>query len=142
MNYRQKLFIYGRGEMFILTLLFFMMGLFLFTLGIHLEKRMGGKTGDTPIEATSILRSLSDPIPNRLEFTEQGQGVASTVDEILNQELREEVKKRGIRLKIPRPVHLPEKAQSKNAGATTLLIKRNQEVLKRMANQQKAESAP
>src|SRR5687768_1489129 len=107
MDQRQKLFIYDRKEMAVLVLLGIMVALFAFTLGVHLGKRVGSGTLADHADEVKAAQTVADALPDRQDFVEHGDGVATAVDETLNQALHEEVARTGIKLDTPRQVELP-----------------------------------
>jgi cell division protein FtsN len=117
---KSRLFIYDRKEMAVLLLLAVMVALFAFTLGVHLGKRIGPKgfVSESASDAAPVT-TAADKVPNRLELTEQGKGVAAASDEALNQALHDEVARTGVKLDTTRQVELPDETRSANAGATT-----------------------
>src|SRR4051812_34227284 len=96
----QNLFIYGSKEMVVLILLLGMIGIFTFTLGIHLGKRVNLKTGAFAIKDLSIIGSVPDQIPNRQEFAEQAKSTQQILEETLKEELHEEVAKAAIHIEV------------------------------------------
>lgn len=120
MEQKQRLFIYDRREVVILVTLGLMVAAFAFTLGVHLGKKVTGKTALSATAEVPQTGTLQDNLPNRQELTEQARGAQQAADDELSHTLHEEVEKSGIKLKTPRQVDLPSQAKSKNAGATTL----------------------
>lgn len=119
-KHKQSLFIYDRKEMVVLVLLVFMVGLFTFTLGVHLGKRVGGKVLNLNSKETHLAREVPDQIPNRQEISEQSKMSQEALEETLGQSLQDEIKKTGIKLDESRQVNLPEEAKTVTKGATTL----------------------
>jgi cell division septation protein DedD len=118
-NSKEQLFIYGRKEIAVLVFLGVLVTVFAFTLGVHLGKKIAPATvvhsGDTRAIVTE-----ADQIPDRVELTEQSKGAPKAADEALDQAAHEEVARTGIKIDKYRQIELPDKAKSKNEGATTL----------------------
>ena len=119
MDQKQRFFIYDRKEMGVLLLLGLMVAVFAFTLGVHLGKRVAPKPDVSSTHQAEAVETLPDQVPNRQELTEQGKGAQQAADESLNESLKEEVDRTGLRLDTARQVQLPEQPLSQNAGATT-----------------------
>jgi len=96
-----------------------MISLFSFTLGVHLEKRVSNRMSNPHEPGVSAVATVADPIPNRLEFSEQAKNEEQILADILNQEIHDEVTHTGIKLDIPRQIFLPEKTKTSQAGATS-----------------------
>lgn len=120
MKNKQRLFIYDRKEIIVLFLIVVMAGVFAFTLGVHLGKRVGPKGMMATSNETPLATTLQDKLPNRQELDEQGQGSQQAIQETLSQELHNEVTRTGLKLEDQRQVDLPEKPKTKTAGATHL----------------------
>jgi cell division protein FtsN len=117
---KQRLFIYDRKEMAVLTLLGLMVALFAFTLGVHLGKKVNpGQTQKSTSDGVAPARTEPDQVPDNPEIVDQTVGAPEAVDEKLDQALQEEVSKTGIKLNEPRQVDLPKDAKSGAGGATT-----------------------
>jgi cell division protein FtsN len=115
----QKLFIYQRREMVVLIALGSVIGLFMFTLGVHLGKEV------TPIEPPGdrdpkLVTSIADQIPTNQELIGPSKPTQQAVEESLDKTLHDEVAKMKLRLSPHFQTELPEKAKSHSAGATTL----------------------
>ena len=120
MEPKQRLFIYDRKEMGVLTLLGVMIALFAFTLGVHLGKKAGPKVvAEAPHDASTVP-TVGDKVPERHELTDLNKNLSPVVDESLDQTLHDEVVRMGVKLDQPRQVELPDKPKSENAGNTTL----------------------
>jgi cell division protein FtsN len=124
MEQKQRLFIYDRKEMGVLLLLGVMVAIFAFTLGVHMGKAIPPKPGVEHAatghgEGHEAVGTVADKTPNRQELNEQSKGAQQAADESLDQSLKEEVAKTGIKLDQPRQIQLPDKPRSENAGATT-----------------------
>src|SRR5262245_49468076 len=121
MQQKQRVFIYDRKEMGVLTLLGVMVAVFAFTLGVHLGKKVAAQpknpaqTGETAPVAT-----VPDQVPEARDLHEQAKGVEQAADETLSQSLKEEVGQTGVKTEKPVQVDLPKKPKTENAGATTL----------------------
>jgi cell division protein FtsN len=116
----QFLFIHDVKEVFVLTLLSLMVALFTFTLGVHLGKRVGGKSVAGSADETVKVKTVADIVPNRQELNEQNEGTPRALEEVLSEALQNEVSRTGLKIAVQHQVDLPKNAQSHNAGATTL----------------------
>src|SRR5579885_1943957 len=121
MQQKQRVFIYDRKEMGVLTLLGVMVAVFAFTLGVHLGKKVAtqAKPG-TPAADTAPVATVNDQVPEPREIHENAKGVEQTADETLSQSLKEEVQQTGVKTEKTVQVDLPKQPKSRNAGATTL----------------------
>ncbi len=117
---RQRVFVYDRREVFLLSAVVLLVALFTFTLGVHFGKQIVFRSAPVPGLDASSADTVPDSIPNRQELQEQAKGLVDAADEIVAQELQDEVKREGLKLEHARQVELPKQAHSKNAGATTL----------------------
>ncbi len=116
---RQRMFIYDRKEVTVLTVLGVLVALFAFTLGVHLGKKVRGGLGSwTGPDAQSVDTS-TDKIPEPGDLTEQSKGAFGAVDDTLSHMLRDEVEKAGLKLDQGRQIDLPKGTVSKEGGATT-----------------------
>lgn len=116
---KQKVFVYERKEIVLLSLLGMLVATFAFTLGIHLGKRVVPPPPPAlPSEATSAS-TVGDAAPTRQEIQEQAKGLIDGADETVAQDLHEEVTKEGLKLSAGRQVELPKGTKTSNAGATT-----------------------
>src|SRR5579859_7542598 len=121
MQQKQRVFIYDRKEMGVLTLLGVMVAVFAFTLGVHLGKKVTNTPKSaSPVGDTAPVATLNDQVPEPREIHENAKGVEQTADEALSQSLKEEVKEVGVKTEKTVQVDLPKQPKSKNAGATTL----------------------
>lgn len=118
LRYTQKLFIYQRREMVLLTMIIFLATAFTFTLGIHLAKTLGGGELRDQENGPSFARPMEDMPINREELSDPGKDAPRVIEDSLNQDLHEEVTRTGIKLHPSRAVELPSKAKSPNGGAT------------------------
>lgn len=119
MTKRPSYFIYERKEVTVLIVLALALTAFAFTLGVHLGKRVGPKPGPSDLADAVPAQTQDEATPDRVNLTEQGEGLEAAVTETLDTALEAEVKKTGIELKVKKPVDLPSQAKSPNAGATT-----------------------
>lgn len=119
MEKRQRLFIYDRKEIVVLILLGALVAVFAFTLGIHLGKRVGPKSGGLPPSDTTPALTQQDADPSRQDISEHSKGTHEVADEAMNQALHEEVQRTGIQMQTPKAVDLPNEPKARNAGATT-----------------------
>jgi cell division protein FtsN len=121
MNQKQRVFIYDRKEMGILTLLGVMVAVFAFTLGVHLGKKVGGTTkAANPAAETAPVATVNDQVPEPREISEQAKGAEQAATDALRETLEDEVEKTGVKTEKPVQVELPRKPKTENAGATTL----------------------
>jgi cell division septation protein DedD len=107
----QKLFIYDRREMVVLTTLCLVTGLFTFTLGIHL-----GKEVSTPAEASAqpvpkLVTPIPDQVPSAQELIGPNKATQQALEESLYQTLHDEVVRTGIHLSTPYQIDLPENSK-------------------------------
>src|SRR4051812_32464370 len=137
MNQKQRVFIYDRKEMGVLTLLGVMVAVFAFTLGVHLGKKVATQAKN-PAQTTEAapVATVNDAVPEARELHEQAKGVEQAAEETLTQSLKEEVGQVGVKTEKTVQVDLPKKPKTDNAGATTLQEETIPAVL------EKAEEAP
>jgi len=128
---KQYLYIHDRKEVFVLALLMIMISVFTFTLGVHLGKRVGGKTLATGSENIPTVHPLADQIPNRQELNEQAQGTPQAVEEIITEDLQKEVTRAGLKIATQHQVDLPENPKNANAGATTLTASKTEKEIEK-----------
>jgi hypothetical protein len=121
MRKQHPLFIYDHRELITLFMLAAVGGVFLFTLGLHMGKRLGARPviEITPNEGKGFP-SVQDKVPNRQELFEQGRNSGEVAEQILKETLKEEVHKNELRLGVPRQTELPDEPKSGRGGATTL----------------------
>jgi len=121
MRKQHPLFIYDQREVVTLSMLAAVGAVFMFTLGLHMGKRLGSRPviEITPTEGKG-LSAAQDKVPNRQELFEQGRQAGEAAERILGDTLQEEVMKNQLRLEVPRQVELPEGTKSARAGATNL----------------------
>jgi cell division septation protein DedD len=127
-NQTQQIFIFTRREILILVTLGVMLGLFAFTLGVHLGKKVGVSEHISEAQVVSTVTSVPDRLPSSNEFHVHSKTVETNVDGLLSEELQAEVKKTGIHIDQPRQMHLPKNTVSANAGATTPLSHLKKEI--------------
>ncbi|MEO5968905.1 MAG: SPOR domain-containing protein [Bdellovibrionia bacterium] len=113
----QRLFIYDRREMVVLTTLCLVTALFTFTLGIHLGKDVG-----TPAEASAELvakhvAAIPDQVPAAQELVGPNKATQQALEESLYQTLHDEVVRTGIHLKAPYQIDLPENSKGHDTGS-------------------------
>lgn len=116
---RQRMFIYDRKEVTVLTVLGVMVALFAFTLGVHLGKKVRGGLGSWTGPDAQSVDTATDKIPEPGDLTEQSKGAFGAVDDTLSHMLRDEVEKAGFKLDQGRQIDLPKGTVSKEGGATT-----------------------
>lgn len=131
---RRKLFIYDKKEIGVLILLGIGVALFAFTMGVHLGKQVSPKPAEMAIDHT--VAPPVDPAPqgapNRVEVSEEQKHVEGAVEENLDQSLRDEIAKTGLKVEEPKPLTLPSdtkpvakkkpKPLTPTAGAFTLQV--------------------
>jgi hypothetical protein len=122
MRKQHPLFIYDQREVLTLGMLAAVGAVFMFTLGLHMGKRLGSRPviEIAPTEGKGFS-TTADKVPNRQELFEQGRQSSEAAEKILADTLKEEVMKNQLRLEVPRQVELPDTTKSARAGATTLL---------------------
>jgi len=116
----QTLFIYDRREMIVLIVLCATIGLFTFTLGIHLGKEVATHVESNGELNEKLVRTIPDQIPTSQELAGPNKTTQQALEDSINQSLHEEVVRTGIRLNPSLQTELPENAKTGNAGATTL----------------------
>ena len=106
---KRRLFIYDRKEVGILILLGVGVALFAFTLGVHLGKQVVPKAVETAAQAKPVetLETAETQAPSRVEISQEVKNVPAAVDETLDQSLRDEIAKTGMKVDQTRPVELP-----------------------------------
>ena len=121
MRKQHPLFIYDHRELVTLGMLAVVAGVFMFTLGLHMGKRLGSRPviEITPNEGKGFP-SVQDKVPNRQELFEQGRQGGEVADRLLGETLKDEVHKNQLRLEVQRQVELPGETKSDRAGATSL----------------------
>src|SRR5581483_6579621 len=136
MQQKQRVFIYDRKEMGVLTLLGVMVAVFAFTLGVHLGKKVATQPKATsPVGDTAPVATLNDQVPEARELHDNAKGAEQAADETLSQSLKEEVKQVGVKTEKAVQVELPKQPKNANAGATTL------QSLKKLSEQMNGETA-
>jgi cell division protein FtsN len=106
---KRRLFIYDRKEVGILILLGVGVALFAFTLGVHLGKQVVPKATEMAAEAKAVdpLLPAETQSPSRVEISQEVKNVPAAVDESLDQSLRDEIAKTGMKVDKARQVELP-----------------------------------
>jgi len=107
---KRRLFIYDRKEVGVLILLGVGVALFAFTLGVHLGKQVVPKPTESLGEAKPIepLTPGEVQAPNRIEVAQEVKNIPAAVDETLDQSLRDEIAKTGMKVEKARQVELPK----------------------------------
>jgi septal ring-binding cell division protein DamX len=123
MDKKQQFFIYERKEIGVLFLLGLTVAVFAFTLGVHLGKRVGSGKMVAESEKSAAPLPVINNSPSREEMGEPDKKDSVTTsqasaDENLGQVLHDEVMKTGVKMDAARQVQLPEKTETKVAGAT------------------------
>ncbi len=116
----QKLFIYERREMAVLTSLCLIMGLFTFTLGIHLGKDVSIQIESNVGSGHKLVTTMTDQMPTNQELVGPNKTTQQALEESLNQSLHDEIIRTGLRINPAFQTELPDEAKTHNAGATTL----------------------
>jgi cell division protein FtsN len=129
MDKKQRFFIYDRKEVGVLLLLGVMVAVFAFTLGVHLGKRVTGKSAAnphaTPSEGVSPVAETTSTAETEHAMTQPTavpSAMVAASEDAVNQATHDEVSRTGIKLEESKQLELPEKSHSKNAGATTPTI--------------------
>ncbi|MFL5815610.1 MAG: SPOR domain-containing protein [Bdellovibrionia bacterium] len=127
MEKKQRFFIYDRKEVGVLMLLGVMVAVFAFTLGVHLGKRVTGKgapaghaTPTTGVSPVAEVPSTAETEQAMVQPTAVPSAMVAASEDAVNQATHDEVTRTGIKLEDTRQLELPEKAKSKNAGATNV----------------------
>lgn len=107
---KRRLFIYDRKEVGVLILLGVGVALFAFTLGVHLGKQVVPKAIETASEAkpAETLTTAETQAPSRVEISQEVKNVPAAVDETLDQSLRDEIAKTGMKVDKTRQLELPK----------------------------------
>lgn len=113
MDSKRRLFIYDRKEVGVLILLGVGVALFAFTLGVHLGKQVVPKPMETIGEAkpTEPLTTAEVQAPNRVDVSTEVKNIPGAVDETLDQSLRDEIAKTGMKVEKSRQVELPSEVR-------------------------------
>jgi hypothetical protein len=111
-KYKQRIFIYDRREIILLSLIAAMATLFAFTLGIHLVHHGSPSFEKASLMESSPVKALPDQLPKNHEFVEQNKIAWQALEETLSQELHDEVSRNGVKLDSPHAVNLPEKTKA------------------------------
>lgn len=113
MDSKRRLFIYDRKEVGVLILLGVGVALFAFTLGVHLGKQVIPKPMETIGEAnpTEPLTTAEVTAPSRTDVSAEVKNIPGAVDETLDQSLRDEIAKTGMKVETPRQVDLPNEVR-------------------------------
>lgn len=122
MNRKPRLMIYERKEVLLLLGLAVMVGVFAFTFGVHLGKRVpprhstaaSGAPGSEPVAPE--VKQLGDHAPTRLELQEQVSAAEGAAEVLADEALRDEVAKAGIQLERARQVELPRVSIAEKKG--------------------------
>lgn len=119
MEPKSRLLIYERKEVLLLLGLAVMVGVFAFTFGIHLGKRVPprpqqGAHGSDP--HAPEVNQLGDHVPTRLELQDQMGAAEGAAGVIADETLRDEVAKSGLRLERARQVELPKVTLAEKSG--------------------------
>lgn len=110
---KQKLFIYERREMFVLTLIGVFGLLFLFTLGVHWAKKLNMIAAPSDLhQASAPVEVADEKVPDFQERADLERVSLEEVDQVLTQNLQEEVERTGIRLEVVRPLSLPQQQKA------------------------------
>lgn len=83
-------------------------------------KRLENKTYSLNQKQVTPIKTLPDRIPSHQELSREAKETAQVSEDALNQGLREEVSRSGIKLDAHHQVTLPTEAKSANAGATNI----------------------
>ncbi len=119
MDRKPRLLIYERKEVLLLAGLAVLVGVFAFTFGIHLGKRVPPRqqTAEHGAEPHApSVNQLGDHAPTRLDLQDQVAAADGAADVIADETLRDEVAKSGIRLEQSRQVELPKVTLAEKAG--------------------------
>lgn len=118
MDQKRRLFIYDRKEVGVLILLGVGVALFAFTLGVHLGKQVVPKAAETVGEAKPVdpLVPAESQAPSRVEISGEVKNVPAAVDETLDQSLRDEIAKTGMKVDQARQVELPREIHQEAKG--------------------------
>lgn len=118
MDQRRRLFIYDRKEVGILILLGVGVALFAFTLGVHLGKQVVPKVAQEIGEAPPVdpLLNAESQAPSRVEISGEVKNIPGAVDESLDQSLRDEIAKTGMKVDKARQVELPSEVQRESSA--------------------------
>jgi cell division protein FtsN len=119
MDKKPRFFIYDRREVAALVLLGVMVAVFAFTLGVHLGKRAGGKSG-TPVLADAASKGVEPVLaasPTDKEIEERARAKQPETNGVVSQATQEEFARTGTRLDSPRQAALPSESPSAPASA-------------------------
>jgi cell division protein FtsN len=111
---KRRLFIYDRKEVGVLILLGVGVSLFAFTLGVHLGKQVIPKAVETAGEAHPVdpVVAAETQSPNRVDISSEVKNIPGAVDETLDQSLRDEIAKTGMKVDKARQVELPDEVRA------------------------------
>ena len=109
MDQKRRLFIYDRKEVGVLILLGVGVALFAFTLGVHLGKQVVPKASEAvgEVKANDPLLPAETQAPSRVEISGEVKHIPAAVDETLDQSLRDEIAKTGMKVDKARQLELP-----------------------------------
>lgn len=127
----QQFFLYSRREMKWLVGMGCLIGLFCFTLGMHLGKRVSsGLEPPGDFEQGVLLEPAPEKFPNKQDLMEQAASLQEALEEVLSKLVREQVQETRLKLDLPRPVELPkvlkklnQKPHSEGGGDSVLRSK-------------------
>ncbi len=103
----------------VLVLLGITVAVFAFTLGVHLGKKVVAPPAQLAC-STPTITTESDQIPTQQQLAQQADNAQTSADESLNQSLRDEVSKSGLKMDKSRQVDLPTETKKKSGGQTAL----------------------
>ncbi|MBS1962963.1 MAG: SPOR domain-containing protein [Bdellovibrionales bacterium] len=117
MDRKRRLFIYDRKEVGVLILLGVGVALFAFTLGVHLGKQVVPKAIEAAGEAKPVdpLTTAETQAPSRVEISQEVKNVPAAVDETLDQSLRDEIAKTGMKVDKTRQLELPKNVHEESS---------------------------
>ncbi len=116
MDRKPRLLIYERKEFLLLVGLAVMVGVFAFTFGVHLGKRVPPKKQVIGEPSVPGVNRLEDASPSRLDLQEEVDAAAGAAEVMADEALRDEVAKTGIQIDPTRQVELPRKTVAQKTG--------------------------
>jgi len=116
MERKSRILIYERKEVLLLLGLAVLVGVFVFTFGVHLGKRVPPRGVRNGEPAVPEVNQIADHKTTRHDIQDQVLQAQGAADVIADETLRDEVAKAGIRLDPYKQVNLPEKSVPEKKG--------------------------
>ncbi len=129
MERKQRLYIYDRKEIAVLSTVCVLITAFAFTAGVHYGKKIAPPGSPPPGESGNALSTQGDKVPSRREISEAAPGVSEAIDDTLQKSLHEEVARTGVQLERARQVELPSETRAERKGVAQEGLQEKEESL-------------